>query len=159
SRPRRASGGELNVRAVLPSSQGWSSEAKPADGAVRTTRGGFCFRSIHDAGLTRVHPVSPDDFRRCEEDGLPGQGWRCLRGEAEQEARHGGVARFCTNAAANLRVERMDLRIDGGQVLAGGRLEATSLHVTDQAGGCITGLGNDAKASHRLDAAGALVLP
>jgi alpha-D-ribose 1-methylphosphonate 5-triphosphate diphosphatase len=53
----------------------------------------------------------------------------------------------------------MDLRIEGGRVLAGGRLEATSLHFTGDDGGRITALGNDARASRTLDAAGALVLP
>ncbi len=53
----------------------------------------------------------------------------------------------------------MDLRIEGGRVLAGGRLEATSLHFTDEAGGRITRLGEDARTSRTLDAAGALVLP
>jgi alpha-D-ribose 1-methylphosphonate 5-triphosphate diphosphatase len=53
----------------------------------------------------------------------------------------------------------MDLRIEGGRVLAGGRLEATSLHFTDGAGGCITALGSDTGAARTLDAAGALVLP
>ncbi len=53
----------------------------------------------------------------------------------------------------------MDLCIEGGRVLAGGRLEATSLHFTDGAGGRITALGSEAGASRTLDAAGALVLP
>ncbi len=53
----------------------------------------------------------------------------------------------------------MDLRIEGGRVLAGGRLEATSLHVADEAGGRIAALGSDDRASRTLDAAGALVLP
>jgi alpha-D-ribose 1-methylphosphonate 5-triphosphate diphosphatase len=53
----------------------------------------------------------------------------------------------------------MDLRIEGGHVLAGGRLEATSLHLTGDAGGRITALGSDTRASRTLDAAGALVLP
>jgi alpha-D-ribose 1-methylphosphonate 5-triphosphate diphosphatase len=53
----------------------------------------------------------------------------------------------------------MDLRIEGGRVLARGRLEATTLHVTDDAGGRITALGSEAGASRTLDAAGALVLP
>jgi alpha-D-ribose 1-methylphosphonate 5-triphosphate diphosphatase len=53
----------------------------------------------------------------------------------------------------------MDLRIEGGRVLAGGRLEATSLHFSDDAGGRITALGSEAAAWRTLDAAGALVLP
>jgi alpha-D-ribose 1-methylphosphonate 5-triphosphate diphosphatase len=53
----------------------------------------------------------------------------------------------------------MDLRIEGGRVLTGGQLEATSLHFTGDDGGRITALGNDARASRTLDAAGALVLP
>jgi alpha-D-ribose 1-methylphosphonate 5-triphosphate diphosphatase len=53
----------------------------------------------------------------------------------------------------------MDLRIEGGRVLAGGRLEAASLHFTADAGGRITALGSEAGASRTLDAAGALVLP
>src|SRR6516162_11566129 len=53
----------------------------------------------------------------------------------------------------------MDLRIEGGRVLAGGRLEATTLHFTDEAGGRITALGDETRASRTLDAAGALVLP
>src|ERR1700746_2793843 len=61
----------------------------------------------------------------------------------------------------------MDVRIEGGRVLTGGRLEATSLHFTDD-GGRITGLGgqtritalgDETRASRTLDAAGALVLP
>jgi alpha-D-ribose 1-methylphosphonate 5-triphosphate diphosphatase len=52
----------------------------------------------------------------------------------------------------------MDLRIEGGRVLAGGRLEAVSVHVTGD-GGRITALGSDAAAARTLDAAGALVLP
>jgi alpha-D-ribose 1-methylphosphonate 5-triphosphate diphosphatase len=53
----------------------------------------------------------------------------------------------------------MDLRIEGGRVLAGGRLEAASLHFTDEAGGRIAALGGETGASCTLDAAGALVLP
>src|SRR5215470_17985061 len=53
----------------------------------------------------------------------------------------------------------MDLRIEGGRVLTGGRLEETSLHFTGDAGGRITALGSDTRASRTLDAAGALVLP
>ena len=44
----------------------------------------------------------------------------------------------------------MDLRIDGGRVLAGGRLEATSLHVAAD-GGRITSLGSEAAAARTLD--------
>jgi alpha-D-ribose 1-methylphosphonate 5-triphosphate diphosphatase len=53
----------------------------------------------------------------------------------------------------------MDLRIEGGRVLAGGRLEATSLHLSDDAGGYITGLGKEGGATRTLHATGALVLP
>ena len=53
----------------------------------------------------------------------------------------------------------MDLRIEGGRVLAGGRLEATSVHFTDEDGGRISALGSEAAASRTFDAAGALVLP
>src|SRR5215468_6522378 len=53
----------------------------------------------------------------------------------------------------------MNLRIEGGRVLAGGRLQTTSVHFTDEAGGCITALGSEAGAARTLDAAGALVLP
>jgi alpha-D-ribose 1-methylphosphonate 5-triphosphate diphosphatase len=53
----------------------------------------------------------------------------------------------------------MDVRIEGGRVLTGGRLEATSLHFMDDAGGRITALGDETRASRTLDAAGALVLP
>jgi alpha-D-ribose 1-methylphosphonate 5-triphosphate diphosphatase len=53
----------------------------------------------------------------------------------------------------------MDLRIEGGRVLVDGRLEATSLHVTGEAGGRVTALGDETGASRTLDAAGALVLP
>jgi alpha-D-ribose 1-methylphosphonate 5-triphosphate diphosphatase len=53
----------------------------------------------------------------------------------------------------------MDLRIEGGRVLAGGRLETTSLHFTGDAGGRITALGSEAVVSRTLNAAGALVLP
>ena len=53
----------------------------------------------------------------------------------------------------------MDVRIEGGRVLAGGRLEAASLHFTGEAGGRITALGDETGASRTLDAAGALVLP
>jgi alpha-D-ribose 1-methylphosphonate 5-triphosphate diphosphatase len=53
----------------------------------------------------------------------------------------------------------MDLRIEGGRVLAGGRLEATSLHVADGGGGRITSLGSETGAARTLDAGGALVLP
>jgi alpha-D-ribose 1-methylphosphonate 5-triphosphate diphosphatase len=53
----------------------------------------------------------------------------------------------------------MDLRIEGGRVLAGGRLEATSLHLSDDAGGYITGLGKEGGAARTLHATGALVLP
>jgi alpha-D-ribose 1-methylphosphonate 5-triphosphate diphosphatase len=52
----------------------------------------------------------------------------------------------------------MDLRIEGGRVLAAGGLHATSLHVAGD-GGRITALGSDAGAARTLDAAGALVLP
>ncbi len=52
----------------------------------------------------------------------------------------------------------MDLRIEGGRVLTGGRLETTSLHVSADSG-CITALGDDAGQSRTLDVAGALVLP
>ncbi|MCL2429960.1 MAG: alpha-D-ribose 1-methylphosphonate 5-triphosphate diphosphatase, partial [Alphaproteobacteria bacterium] len=50
----------------------------------------------------------------------------------------------------------MDLRIEGGRVLAGGRLEAVSV---DVAGAAIAALDSGAGAARTLDAAGALVLP
>jgi len=50
----------------------------------------------------------------------------------------------------------MDLRIDGGRVLAGGRLEAVSVDIE---GGTIAALDGGGAAARTLDAAGALVLP
>lgn len=52
----------------------------------------------------------------------------------------------------------MDIRIDGGRALIGGRLEETSVHV-DAATGTIGRVGEDGAAERTLDARGLLVLP
>ncbi|MBO0753450.1 MAG: alpha-D-ribose 1-methylphosphonate 5-triphosphate diphosphatase, partial [Bradyrhizobiaceae bacterium] len=52
----------------------------------------------------------------------------------------------------------MDLRIQGGRVFTGGRLEPVSLHLAGE-GGAITALGSDAGAARTLEVAGSMVLP
>jgi alpha-D-ribose 1-methylphosphonate 5-triphosphate diphosphatase len=52
----------------------------------------------------------------------------------------------------------MQIRIDGGHTLIDGRLEVASVHV-DSESGLISGIGNDAAAEQRIDAAGLFVLP
>jgi len=53
----------------------------------------------------------------------------------------------------------MDLRIEGGRVLVGGRLESTSLDLTSDNGGRIKALGDEGSAARRLDVKDMLVLP
>ena len=52
----------------------------------------------------------------------------------------------------------MQLRIEGGQTLVGGRFETTTIHFDSHAG-VISGIGSDASATPRIDASGLLVLP